>query len=460
MKKNIILGMACLVMLASCQKNNVVTLTGVVTGNVNQPIFIKDYKIIDQNDTLKIIGGKFQKTLSINTPVFKYFFYGNHRKALFLAPGYQLVVNFNAEKFDSTFRFEGKGAVENNILDSLNNNNGYNWRYIYSQPLEASLKLIDSTFHAHKSYLEKLVQLMKPDAAFKEYAGKMLDFEAASAKSIVGLQKKVRDSAYYSYLDSFNLEESKYLNMQVYRNLLQYSISIKTKKLTDIQDSYSRNSKDAYHGALLIVLDKIKDKEVKEYMTFSMIHDELRIVGVNNFEKLKAYFEKNVKDSIYNREFQKTYSLKLMLAPGKPAPEFTCADAYSNNVSLKDLRGKLVYIDFWATWCGPCRQEAPHYRKLQKEYKGKDITFVSISIDDDKSSWLKSLQDEKPEYISLIADKGWDSEVSKAYQIHGIPTFVLIDREGRIINCGAPVPSSPDVRKLLDEHLIKMEMKK
>jgi thiol-disulfide isomerase/thioredoxin len=225
-------------------------------------------------------------------------------------------------------------------------------------------------------------------------------------------------------------------------------------------DSVARSSQEAYHDALINVLEKTNDKEVREYITFTMIHNNLRYGGVNNFEKSKAYFEKNVTDSDYIKEFQKTYALKLLLAPGKPAPEFTCADADSNLVSLKDLRGKLVYIDFWATWCGPCRLEAPHYVKLQKEYKGKDVTFVSISIDEDKNSWLKSVQEEKSECISLIANSGWNSDVSKAYQIQGIPTFVLIDKDGKIITCSAPRPSSPDIRKTLDEHLGAMAMKK
>ncbi len=460
MKKCIYLGMACLSIVIACQKNNVVTLSGNVSGKADQPVLITDYKISDYSDTVKVDNGKFRQTLIVDKPVFKSLRYGKFNKELFLAPGYKLLVNFNAEKFDSTFRFEGKGAVENSLLDSLNKNDRYNWRYIYSQPAETSAKIVDSTLIIQKSRFDKLVKSMNPDAAFVEYAGKMLDFEAAMIKSIVGLQKNVKDSTYYSFLDSINLEEGKYLDIMPYRNLLLYSISIKTDRVLDKMDSVSRNSKEASRNAMLSVLDKIKDKDVREYMTFTMIHNDLRYSGVSNFEKSKAYFEKHVTDSAYIREFQKTYALKLLLSPGKPAPDFTCADADSNFVSLKDLKGKLVYIDFWATWCGPCQQEAPHYQKLQKEYKGKEITFVSISIDEDKGSWLKFLEKEKPECVSLIANNGWNADVAKAYQVQGIPTFVLIDKDGKIITCSAPRPSSPDIRKTLDEHLGLVAMKK
>jgi thiol-disulfide isomerase/thioredoxin len=460
MKKIIILGIACLSIVTACQKNDVATLSGTVQGKVDQPILIADYKINDQSDTLNVVDGKFQKTLLVSTPEMKYFRFGKHRKELFIAPGYKLIMNFNSEKFDSTFRFEGKGAVENSILDSLNKKERYNLQEIYSKPAEVSVKIIDSTLRANKSYFSKLVKAMNPDAVFDEYAGKMLDFEAASLKTVIGLQKRVKDSTFYSYLNSINLEESKYLNIPHYRNLLSYFVSVKTNRILEKFDSVSRNSEEVYRNAKLMVLDKIKDKEVREYLTFSMLHNDLRYSGIQNFENAKAYFDKNVTDSAYIREFEKTYALKLLLVPGKPAPEFTCSDADSNFVSLKDLRGKLVYIDFWATWCGPCQQESPHYIKLQKEYKGVDVTFVSISIDENKGSWLKSLQEEKPECISLIANNGWNSDVAKAYQIQGIPTFVLIDKDGKIITCSAPRPSSPDVRKTLDEHLGVLAMKK
>lgn len=460
MKKCIILGMACLSILSSCQKNNRVSLEGTISGKVDESVLIKDYKVSDQTDTLKIVDGKFQKELIINAPIFKHLRFGHHRKDLFLAPGYKLAIKFNSEKFDSTFRFEGKGAIENSILDSLNKNDRYNWRYIYSQPAEKAILIIDSTQLVKKNYFDELVKSMKPDDAFEEFAGKMLEFEATSAKTIVGLQKDVKDTAFYSFLNTINLEESKYLNIPAYRNLLVYAMATKTDKLLNKLDSTSRSKPEAYREVLISALDNIRNKEVKEYMTFTLLHDNLRYGGVQKFEKAKAYFEQNVTDSAYIKEFQKTYALKLLLAPGKPAPDFTCADADSNFVSLKDLKGKLVYIDFWATWCGPCQQEAPHYQKLQKEYKGKEITFVSISIDEDKGSWLKFLEKEKPECISLIANKGWNADVAKAYQIQGIPTFVLIDRDGKIITCSAPRPSSSEIRKTLDEHLGALAMKK
>lgn len=460
MKKCIILAVACFSILTAFQKNNVVTLSGKVSGNTDQPLLITDYKITECSDTLKIDNGKFQKTLSVNNPVFKYFRFGKHRKELFLAPGYNLVMNFDSEKFDSTFRFEGKGAVENSILDSLNKLGPYNTGIIFNLPADVSLKYVDSIFLVRKNYLGKLLKSLKPDAVFEEYAGKMIESEAAFAKTFVGFQRSDKDASYYNYLNSFNLEESKYLNIPLYRELLRLTILVKTDEKLNQLDSASRSKTESRNQALTTVLDQIINEEVKEYLSFIVIHDKLRSENLQNFDRLKAYFEKNVKDSAYIREFQTTYTLKVMLAPGKPAPELNCSDVDGNPVFLKVFRGKLVYIDFWATWCGPCRQETPYFKKLQLEYKDKDIAFVSVSIDHDKSTWQKTILEEKPVYLSVIADNGWNSKVTKAYQINMIPTFVLIDKEGKLITRDAPWPSSDDIRKTFDEHLAAVVIKK
>ena len=103
------------------------------------------------------------------------------------------------------------------------------------------------------------------------------------------------------------------------------------------------------------------------------------------------------------------------------------------------LAGKYVYIDVWATWCGPCRGELPHLKKLEHQYKNKNIAFVSISCDQDKAAWEKMVKSEKLGGIQL--HNGGDREFMQAYIIKGIPRFILLDREGKIINSDMSRPS-------------------
>ncbi len=150
---------------------------------------------------------------------------------------------------------------------------------------------------------------------------------------------------------------------------------------------------------------------------------------------------------------------------GKPAPSF---DNYMNidgsKTSLSDLKGKYVYVDVWATWCGPCKAEIPSLKKVEKAYHGKNIAFVSMSIDDDRShggswekaeeSWRAMVADKELGGIQIFAPKGWQSDFVTGFEIRGIPRFILIGPDGNVINASAPRPSSKSLIKLFDEHNI------
>lgn len=143
--------------------------------------------------------------------------------------------------------------------------------------------------------------------------------------------------------------------------------------------------------------------------------------------------------------------------PGNAAAPFTLPDTEGKMHSLADFRGKLVYIDFWATWCGPCKQEIPHMTKLEEEYAGnQDIVFISVSVDKeaDKQKWLNMVKEKGMKGLQLFTGdlKG---QVSEPYHINTIPRFVLIGRDGKLINGNAPRPSSEEIRPLINFHLKK-----
>ena len=122
---------------------------------------------------------------------------------------------------------------------------------------------------------------------------------------------------------------------------------------------------------------------------------------------------------------------------------------------LEDLRGKYVYIDVWATWCGPCRAEIPFLKKVEEKYHGKNIEFVSISVDVDKDheKWVNFVKEKELGGMQLFADKNWNSEFMKSYNINSIPRFILLDPKGNIISSDAERPSSPALQTQLDKLL-------
>lgn len=116
---------------------------------------------------------------------------------------------------------------------------------------------------------------------------------------------------------------------------------------------------------------------------------------------------------------------------GNPAPDFTFQNVKGKTVSIKKLKGKVVVLDFWASWCGPCRQEIPNMKKYYAEFKDKGVQFLSVSIDAKKDAWAKAMKEEQMPWM-----QGWTPDAGKAvmntYQFGGIPFILVIDKDGNI----------------------------
>ena len=165
--------------------------------------------------------------------------------------------------------------------------------------------------------------------------------------------------------------------------------------------------------------------------------------------------------NMYKDYFESSIKLREELAKGTVSPKFENYENFDGSkTSLKDLSGKYVYVDVWATWCGPCKAEIPFLKKAEEAYHDKNIQFVSISIDDDKShggSWDNAKEDWKTMIkerelggTQLLAPNGWDSQFVRDYKIQGIPRFLLIDPNGNIVNPDAPRPSSIKLNELFN----------
>uniref|UniRef100_UPI00404B529F TlpA family protein disulfide reductase n=1 Tax=Fluviicola sp. TaxID=1917219 RepID=UPI00404B529F len=137
---------------------------------------------------------------------------------------------------------------------------------------------------------------------------------------------------------------------------------------------------------------------------------------------------------------------------GKPSPLFSYENHKGGTTSLTDFKGKYVYVDVWATWCGPCKAEIPSLKKMEEKYHEANIVFVSISVDTKKDyeKWKMFVTDKELGGVQLVADKDWSSDFVKAYLINGIPRFILIDPAGNVVQANAPRPSDPKLVTLLD----------
>ena len=152
--------------------------------------------------------------------------------------------------------------------------------------------------------------------------------------------------------------------------------------------------------------------------------------------------------------YPKMHESAAKLAKGVKSPEFVNYENIDGTrTSLSDLKGKYVYIDVWATWCGPCKAEIPSLKALEEEFHGKNIEFVSISVDKENAyeTWRNMVADKELKGIQLYADKNFGSDFIIEYGIDAIPRFILIDPDGNIVDANTSRPSNPKTKELFKE---------
>ncbi|MDI3321078.1 TlpA family protein disulfide reductase [Pinibacter soli] len=135
---------------------------------------------------------------------------------------------------------------------------------------------------------------------------------------------------------------------------------------------------------------------------------------------------------------------------GQPAGEISLPDVNGKNVSLSSLKGKIVLIDFWASWCGPCRQSNKHLVKLYEKYKDKGFEIYGISVDDSKDAWKRAIKYDKINWIQVNESNSKDGKVANAWYIQRIPTSFLMNKEGVLIEMN---PDDKQLEKYLKENL-------
>jgi peroxiredoxin len=455
MKKIIILGFVSMLVFSSFKEKTEVTLT-VEIKNFD-PDLLEIYDAFGSStwrDNLKKEDGKFVITLPIDKPCIRTFAYNTRNyKRIFLYPGQSLEISFDAKYFASTFNYGGSLVNENVILDSVKNRmENVNYKYLYAQRLDIALSYIDSAMNANNQYFEKIMKGKQTTPAFIEFIKASILYRGADLKlTILERQKSVKDSKYYSFLKNLIIENDNYLDL--YQWFLDSYLSMQTNKSYAKLDSIKKLSPDASLDERLKVIEGFKNNNVREYLLASTIDSRLQENGFKHFDTYYNYFKKNNSNPNYSELLRKEYEKKQLLAPGKPAPQFTLVDVDGNKVSLSDFKGKYVFIDFWQTLCSRSARELPHYLKLYSDYKTENIVFVSISANEDETVWRNYVKEKKNVGISLIAEKHFSSEVFKAYQVYGTPFFVIVDKEGNIIDPAAAKPSSKEIRETFDQLL-------
>lgn len=180
----------------------------------------------------------------------------------------------------------------------------------------------------------------------------------------------------------------------------------------------------------LEIVNKYKDKAFAAFVAFYQF--QVNEYPLDSVGLIINSFEGDAKKSLYYKHLDTLYTAMKRVAVSNEAPNFTIPDTTGTKVSLTDFRGKYVLIDFWASWCAPCRAANPGLVKVYNQFKDKNFTIVGVSVDKNRQGWLNAIKDDNLAWTNLSNVAGWDA-VSKEYGIKSIPQNVLVDPKGIII---------------------------
>ncbi len=454
--KKIIISLICMSAMVSCTKE--VPVDYVLFSGKIANAKIKNLQIVtlDRKNIKTIVlgeDGSFSDTLRVSAGYLN-FSLGREYSTFYVEDGFVLSLEMDASKFDESIVYSGKGSIENNYLKT---------KFTFNQAIKKdgdmrTISKLDETV-----FVAKIDSLKNKSNAFLSKAKGLsasflyLEKNIIKLNSVSKLQNYERYHKHFAELpdfkvsDSFpnvtegiNMQDEKLLVLPVYKNVI-----------TDFFMDKVVNKEDASGLDYLAVIEKeVTNQKVKDVLVYDAA--KYTITYSDNLEGYFAKFTELQKNEDFTKEITEVYTNLLTIAPGQTSPKFVNYENINGGVtSLDDLKGKFVYVDVWATWCGPCKAEIPALKSLEKEYHKQNIEFVSISVDKavDHDKWLAMVNEKQLKGIQLFSDKNWSSDFVQGYLIKGIPRFILIDPKGNIVNANAPRPSSDKIKKMLNTSL-------
>lgn len=424
---------------------SIVTLSGHIqnAGNVINVEDFSEFQYLHRSGSGNAITpdekGNFSITFSLDAP--NYFRVG--RSKLYLSPGDHINCEIDG-KNENLAKFSGVGSAACNYLVGSPFPKAGSYleatRYIYQSPIMT----MDSIIIRSANRKRRLQNLTDVSDEFKR-------LEMARINADV----RISFNALATYLPLFNAYAREF--NQDYFNVIQ-AISSPFMKDYMLPVDASCLKVEPYRDLAMSLVPGLPEsdevKKIKDWMKVSNIIKAMD--GINDKKDLK-HFEDELQTIHTNayRHAAEVYKKQIEnYGKGDLAVDIICLDLDLKRIALSALRGKVIYIDIWATWCGPCLAEMPAYNALKEKYKdNKNIAFVSLSIDDESKlkEWQKNIEDRKANGLQ------WEINRNKlsAYNITGIPRAIIIDRNFRIANMNAPLPSSKQLQAELD-NLIKI----
>jgi thiol-disulfide isomerase/thioredoxin len=462
--KKLFLFIVLIVFLASCKQelNRKVVLHGQLVNIAGiDSVYLKSgVEFGDVNLSSKLNeNGDFKFNLELPYGGYYYLSCGKNYFEVFLSPGDSVNLNADYSNIDNSLTYTGIGADNNNLIFELKKSTPKtNPEIIYALDEVNFSKFNDSLLDARTKLLsDKSAQNEKITKEFVEIQGKLNFYRWANNyllyETYHAYYAKLEDfktsDKFNDYLKKVNLNDTVLILTSTYSQFLSAYFQLKAQDEIE-KDTSKYNSSLRYLNLMLDLYAKeITEPKILEFLTFNTLFDEVRFSGTKNAKDKIEKFISETKNQNYISKLNAEIEKWKKCEPGKQLNDYKFNDINGNEVAFSSFVGKLIYIDVWATWCGPCKTEIPLLKELEKKYKNDKIVFVSVSIDEDKEAWERMVKNDKLQGVQVWAES-WKNELCSDFNISGIPRFILIDAKGLIIDPDAERPSGKIDARIAD----------
>ena len=462
--KKVLLFICLVFFVVSCKQdlNKKVVLLGELK-NIEgiDSVFLKSQSDLTAVNLASKIGdkGDFKFNLEIETAGYYYLQSGKNYFEIFLSPGDSLNLIADVTNIESSLTYAGIGADNNNfMLDLKKATPAMGPDEMFMLDEQAFTKFNDSLLDARNKMLTEAAG--KNDKITKEFVENQNNVNLYKWANNNVLYKPYH--AYYAQADDFktsdqfndylkkvNLNDSTLLTIAPYAQFLASYFQVKAQDEAE-KDTIKYNSSLAYLNLTLELYAKeITDLKILELLTFNTLFDEVRYSGTKNAKDKIEKFIAETKNQAYVAKINAEIAKWKNCQPGIQMTDYKFNDINGKEVAFSSFKGKFIYIDVWATWCGPCKGEIPSLKKLEEKYKKDKIVFVSVSVDEDKKAWEDMVKNDKLQGIQVWA-VSWKNQLCQDFNINGIPRFILIDSKGLILDPDAERPSGKIDEKIAE----------
>jgi len=373
-------------------------------------------------------------------------FHGRESLLLYLEEGDVATVTFNGRDMKGTYVFDGEKAPAVKYLNTVSlvalPDKDYSLPFgEYRKRLEAkeadAVKLLKANGLSSVGDFED----NEADRIRYSYAAPLIMYPMAH-RSMSGDHCYQPDEDYYEVIESYVVEDTRLACLDEYRAFVAEAMHVLDHEGRDITPVYPKTVAQMKYAA-----DRLSDPEVREIIMHHLAAAYVDNFGVKDISELENLYNTYVKDVTLTASFAEKYERCDLARPGRKSPGFRAPDVDGKEYTLADFKGKYVYIDMWATWCGPCKREMPYLKALEEEFKDAEIVFLGLSVDKDKAAWEKMVKQGGLTGVQLYLGLG--SSFQEAYRVEGIPRFILLDKDGVIISNDMSRPSAKETAETL-----------